>query len=148
LAAPDTGPGSLASSTGETETRVRALSPIAGCLLTDLGGVARDPASQIWAGLQDAAADVHARASFVPLPKKTAPAAIVNSLVASRCDVILAVGAAPVAAVKAVAAKAPAGVRFAVPGKPTGALAGFAPTRESTRTVVAELFADLPKDVS
>jgi hypothetical protein len=121
---------------------------VAGCLLTDLGGVSRDPASQIWAGLQDAASDVHARASFVPLPKKTAPAAIVNSLVASRCDVILAVGDAPVAAVKAVAAKAPAGVRFAVPGESTGTLAGFAPTRESTRALMTELFAHLPEHAS
>src|SRR4051812_8118634 len=80
IVAPDSSTGS-----GEPEQTVaheRAMSEMSGCLVTESTGVARKPASEVWAGLQDAAADAEARASFLPLLNAGSPQDQVNALLA------------------------------------------------------------------
>jgi hypothetical protein len=96
----------------------RSQSPFVSCLLTDQAGVGRAPASQVWAGMQDAAAETGTRANFLPVIGKAGTgnaAGYLNTLLAQRCNVVAAVGAAPSAAMAAAAAKHPT-TRFLVVG--------------------------------
>jgi hypothetical protein len=88
----------------------RSQSPFVSCLLTDQAGVGRAPASQVWAGIQDAAAATGTRANFLPVIGKAGrgnATGYLNTLLAQRCNVVAAVGTAPSAAVAAVAAMHP-----------------------------------------
>ncbi|MEU7905921.1 hypothetical protein [Actinoplanes sp. NPDC049118] len=89
----------------ERERRYRAETA---CLLTGEGGVRGTPAAAVWAGMQRASLESLVKVSFVAVrgPQTAGNAATyLGGLVQSRCDLLLAVDAAPVAAV---AASAPA----------------------------------------
>jgi hypothetical protein len=98
--------------------RARPYLEYTGCLLTDQQGIAGAAARPAWAGLQDASLATHAKVQYLPvMGEQTEGNALpyLASLVQRRCAVIVAVGPAPVQAVKAVAGKYPA-VRFVVVG--------------------------------
>jgi hypothetical protein len=106
------------ASSAKVVVDARSQAPFGSCLLTDQGGVGRAPASQVWAGMQDAAAATNTRASFLPVVGKASTKNAVtylNTLFAEHCAVVAAVGTAPVAAVTT-AAGAHSGTRFVVLG--------------------------------
>lgn len=81
--------------------RVRQYTNVRACLLTGAGGVAQGPAAQAWAGMEDASASTRAMVSYLPVSGPSTEAAAVPyvaTLVQRQCRVIVAVGAAPVAA--------------------------------------------------
>jgi hypothetical protein len=124
-----------------TVARERALSPVSACLLTDTTGVSSSPASDVWRGVQDAAAAAKVRATFLPLVRTGSPQDEINALLAQKCSVILGVGNKAVAAVTTASSGAHPGVQFAVTGPgPRGAV-GFAPTRDGAHAAVAPLLA-------
>jgi hypothetical protein len=125
-----------------TVARVRALSPTSGCLLTDPGGVTRAPASEVWAGLQDAGAATKSRVSFLPLVAKVPARDQLNALIAQRCNVVLAIGQNAITTVRAAVGQEPSSVRFAVAGDAAGKVSGFDPTRAGARSVAAKLLAE------
>jgi hypothetical protein len=132
-------------SSERTVAHQRALSELSGCLLTEAAGVSRKPASDVWAGLQAAAGDAKARATFLPLSTAGSPQDQVNGLLAQRCTVIVAVGRGPADAVRSAAADKPAGVRFAAAGgdSPGPDVEMFEATREGAQSVTAALFAEV-----
>jgi basic membrane lipoprotein Med (substrate-binding protein (PBP1-ABC) superfamily) len=88
------------------------------CLLTDAHGLAGTQAAQAWAGMQAASLATHAKVEYLPVAgaQTTGTARpYLASLVQRRCNVVIAVGAAPVAAVAADARQFKS-VRFAVVG--------------------------------
>jgi hypothetical protein len=88
------------------------------CLLTDAHGLAGTQASQAWAGMQAASLATHAKVEYLPVAgAQTTGTALpyLASLVQRRCNVVVAVGAAPVSAVAADARQFRS-VRFAVVG--------------------------------
>jgi hypothetical protein len=88
------------------------------CLLTDAHGLAGTQASQAWAGIQAASLATHVRAEYLPvIGAQTTGTALpyLASLVQRHCNVVIAVGAAPVSAVTADAHQFTS-VRFAVIG--------------------------------
>lgn len=95
--------------------RAQAFIDYTACLLTDSSGLT-GPAAAIWAGMHDASASTHARVEYLSLAgAQTAANAqpYLAGLAQSKCAVIYATGAAPIAAVKPVAHQFPR-VRFAV----------------------------------
>ena len=88
------------------------------CLLTDAQGVAGPGAAPVWAGMQDASAQTHAKVEYLsvsgPATRENAEP-FLASLVNRHCDVVLAVGPAQVAALRAVAPASPT-VGFVVIG--------------------------------
>ncbi|MFC0846015.1 BMP family ABC transporter substrate-binding protein [Streptomyces noboritoensis] len=104
---------------GPPDPRARQYKNVDACLLTgDKGVTEGTEGAPAWAGMQDASKSTHARVSFVPVTgeQTTANATpFVNSLIQRSCDVVVAVGKAPVAAAEA-AAKAHPKVRFVVVG--------------------------------
>ncbi|GAA0581295.1 BMP family ABC transporter substrate-binding protein [Streptomyces crystallinus] len=104
---------------GPPDPRARQYKNVDACLLTgDKGVTEGTEGAPVWAGLQDASQTTHARVNFVPVTgEQTAANAtpFVNSLIQRSCDVVVAVGKAPVAAAEA-AAKAHPKVRFVVVG--------------------------------
>lgn len=144
IAGSGTGSSNRSSEPANTVARVRALSPVSGCLLTDSRGVGRAPASEVWAGLQDAAAATKVRASFLPLTKAGAARDQVNGLIAQGCNLIIGVGIKPVAAISAIASSAPATVHLAVAGVAgSGRVEGFQATRTDTLASARGTFARL-----
>jgi len=106
-----------------TPPRARQYVDFDACLLTSSKGVAGDQAAQVWAGLQDASAATAVRVSFLPVVGQQTQAnasPYLAGLVARKCRLILAVDAAPVAAVGADAARYPS-VHFIVVGGPSTA---------------------------
>ncbi|HYS36730.1 MAG TPA: hypothetical protein VEO01_13995 [Pseudonocardiaceae bacterium] len=103
--------------------RARPYLDYTACLLTDAQGVAGAAARPVWAGMEDASLATHARVQYLAVagePTVANALPYLNSLLQRRCAVVVAVGAAQVAAVNADAAKYP-GVRFvAVGGPPAG----------------------------
>lgn len=88
------------------------------CLLTDGHGLAGAQAAQAWAGMQAASLATHAKVEYLPVAgAQTTGAALpyLASLVQRHCNVVVAVGSAPVSAVTADAARFKS-VRFAVVG--------------------------------
>jgi hypothetical protein len=88
--------------------RVRQYIDVKSCLLTGAGGVAAGQAAAAWAGMQDASLATRTMVSYQPVTgPATAPAALpyLASLAQRQCKVIVAVGAGPVAAVGADAAR-------------------------------------------
>ena len=112
-----TAPGSRAT----PPVRARQYLAFTACLLTDSRGVAGSPAAQVWAGMQDASLTTHAKAEYLPVYGSTAAAAqpYLASLVQRRCGMVLAVGAAQVAAVAADAGRYPQ-ARFVAISAATG----------------------------
>jgi basic membrane lipoprotein Med (substrate-binding protein (PBP1-ABC) superfamily) len=100
--------------------RARPYLDYTACLLTDGQGIAGVAARPVWAGLEDASLATHARVQYLAVVGESTVAnalPYLSSLVQRRCAVVVAVGAAQVAAVNAAAAKYP-GVRFVVVGGP------------------------------
>ncbi len=98
--------------------RARPYLEYTGCLLTDAQGIASEAARPVWAGLEDASLDTHAKVQYLPvMGDQTLGNALpyLSSLLQRKCSVVVAVGAAPVQAVNAVAGKYPT-VRFVVVG--------------------------------
>ena len=96
--------------------RARVYLEYTACLLTDQHGVAGSPARSVWDGMEDASLATHAQVQYdAVMGEQSLGNALpyLSSMVDRRCGVVLAVGAAPTAAVGAVAAKYP-GVRFVV----------------------------------
>jgi basic membrane lipoprotein Med (substrate-binding protein (PBP1-ABC) superfamily) len=88
------------------------------CLLTDAHGLAGTEAAQAWAGMQAASLATHAKVEYLPVAgAQTTGAArpYLASLVQRHCNVVIAEGAAQVAAVAADAGQFKS-VRFAVIG--------------------------------
>jgi hypothetical protein len=88
------------------------------CLLTDAHGLAGTQAAQAWAGMQSASLVTHTKVEYLPVAgaQTTGTARpYLASLVQRHCNVVIAVGAAPVSAVSADARQFKS-VRFAVVG--------------------------------
>lgn len=129
------------ASSEQTVAHQRALSEVSGCLLTEPRGVAQRPASEVWAGMQEAASEAGVRVSFLPLSKAGTPADQLNALIAQRCTVVVAVGATPVAAVGRASVGPQTGVRFAAAGTSAGQnVRRFDATRDGARSAIAALF--------
>jgi basic membrane lipoprotein Med (substrate-binding protein (PBP1-ABC) superfamily) len=89
------------------------------CLLTDSHGLSGQAAA-VWSAIQDATDTTHAQKQYRPVTgAQTAANAlpVLHALVRSGCNVVFAVGTAPVAAVKVGAAQYPK-TRFIVVGAP------------------------------
>jgi hypothetical protein len=83
--------------------RARVYTQFDACLLTDSNGVSGPAAAPVWAGMQAASLQTSGKVSFLAVyGADTAANAVpyVNTLVQRRCDLVIAVGAAEVAAVR------------------------------------------------
>jgi basic membrane lipoprotein Med (substrate-binding protein (PBP1-ABC) superfamily) len=88
------------------------------CLLTDEQGLADQRAVPVWAGMQDASLASRVKVQFLPATGAVTAADMspyLASLVQRHCDLIVAVGGLPVAAVTADAARYP-NARFVAVG--------------------------------
>jgi basic membrane lipoprotein Med (substrate-binding protein (PBP1-ABC) superfamily) len=88
------------------------------CLLTGSRGLAGPQAAQAWTGMQNASLATRAKVEYLEAmgPQTTAAALpYVTSLVQRNCDMIIAVGQAPVSAVSSDAGRYP-NVHFVVVG--------------------------------
>jgi basic membrane lipoprotein Med (substrate-binding protein (PBP1-ABC) superfamily) len=95
--------------------RARQYLAFTGCLLTDARGVSGG-AAPVWAGLGDASLKTRAKVQYLPVfGEQTTANAVpyLSSLIQRHCDVIFAVGDAPVAAAVAAAPGYPK-IRFVV----------------------------------
>ncbi|MDJ0383209.1 BMP family ABC transporter substrate-binding protein [Streptomyces sp. G-G2] len=98
--------------------RARQYTAFSACLLSDAQGVTGSQAAQIWAGMESASLETHAKVSSLPV---FGPATVgnavpyANTLVQRHCDVVVAVGDVQAAAVIQVASQAHK-VRFVVVG--------------------------------
>lgn len=121
-----------ASSTGDKPApRARQYAAFTQCLLTDAAGITSASAAPVWAGMQQTTASTVAKSQFLAIPSGTATTddgSYANTLIARRCDIILAAGVAPTHAVSAVAAANPTR-RFLVIGSitPAGNIAVIQP---------------------
>lgn len=99
-------------------TRGRVYSARRMCLLTGPEGLADPATAQVWGGLQDASLKSKVQVSYLSVagPDTAANAApYLASLAGGRCDLVLAVGSAPVGAVALDAPRFPQ-VKFLVVG--------------------------------
>ncbi|MEV7330774.1 hypothetical protein [Micromonospora sp. NPDC093244] len=106
---------------GEPEPRQRDYRAETACLLTGSGGVAAPEARPVWTGMQEASLATLVKVQFLEVdgPQTGENAeTFLASLVQSRCGVILAVGDAPVRAVRPTAARFPS-ARFVAFGAAT-----------------------------
>ncbi|GAB2962676.1 hypothetical protein GCM10027280_59410 [Micromonospora polyrhachis] len=102
----------------EPEPRARQYREVTACLLTDDQGVTGAEAAVVWAGMQDASLRTRAKVQFLQVDgAQTIDNArtYLGSLVQNRCDLVLAVGTAPVGAVRENAARFPS-ARFVTVG--------------------------------
>ncbi|GAB3150889.1 hypothetical protein GCM10027290_39140 [Micromonospora sonneratiae] len=102
----------------QPEPRARQYRDVTACLLTDERGVTGPEAAAVWAGMQEASLKTRAKVQFLEVDgAQTADNArtYLASLVQSRCNLVLAVGAAPVDAVRENADRFPA-ARFVTVG--------------------------------
>jgi basic membrane lipoprotein Med (substrate-binding protein (PBP1-ABC) superfamily) len=126
--------GCSAAGPAAPASRARAYASVKACLLTGAQGVAGSPATQVWAGMQDASLQTHAQVSYLAV---SGPATKANalpflwSLLVEHCNVVIASGSAEQAAALADAAKFPA-VRFVMAG-----LAGDGPVGGSNVSAVS-----------
>jgi hypothetical protein len=96
--------------------RARQYLAFSACLLTDAQGIAGPQAAPVWAGMRDASAATGARVEYFAVAgTQTTDNALpyLNGMLRRHCDVVLAVGSAPAAAVSASVSGWP-GVRFVV----------------------------------
>ena len=110
--------------------RARVYTDASACLLTDSAGVAGSLAAPVWAGMQSASVRTRTKVSYLAVYGDDSVAnavPYVNTLVQRKCDLVIAVGASEVGAVRQRAAAYPA-VRFAVLGSGAGGnIAAIAP---------------------
>lgn len=81
------------------------------CLLTGEKGVAAPEAAPVWAGMQDASLATRVKIQYLEVDGPQTPEnaeTYLASLAQSRCDLILAVGAAPTAGLRAASHRFPA----------------------------------------
>ncbi len=105
-------------------SRVRQYLNVKACLLTGAGGVTQGQAAAAWAGMRDASLATRTMVSYQPVvgpPTRAQALPYLASLAQRQCRVIVAVGAGPVAAVGADAARF-SQIRFVVvASRPSGA---------------------------
>ncbi|MEV7770027.1 BMP family ABC transporter substrate-binding protein [Kitasatospora sp. NPDC086791] len=128
----------------EPPARARQYAVTQACLLTDQQGVAAAEAAVVWGAMQDSSAATAAKVSSLPVIGDQSVGNAVpyaNTLVARKCDVVLAVGSTQVAAVTQIAPANPA-VRFLVVGdtEASGNVTVIAPGAQ-TRAKVSEALA-------
>ncbi|GIF09045.1 hypothetical protein Asi03nite_65830 [Actinoplanes siamensis] len=107
----------------DPEPRQREYRDATACLLTDEKGIAGPEAAPVWTAMSGASASSLVRVQYLAVagPQTAGNATTyLNSLANSKCGVVVAVGAAQVAAVPDVARTYPA-VRFATVGGGTAA---------------------------
>jgi len=124
-------------------SRARQYVDFDACLLTDSSGIGGPAAAPAWAGLQDASAATSVRVSFLPVvgPQTEANAVpYLGSLIARHCNVIVAVGPAPVAAVTAEAARYPTVPMVVVSADPSAS--------PSPRTQPGPVVSERPKNLT
>lgn len=93
------------------DPRTRVLANYTACLLTGPGGITTQPASAVWAGMQQATATTNERVTNQPVigaQSTSNAAAFINTLAVQQCKTIVAVGIAPTAAALARASAYPA----------------------------------------
>ncbi|MEV7228786.1 MULTISPECIES: hypothetical protein [Polymorphospora] len=98
----------------ESEPRAREYRDVTACLLTGASGVQSPEAAPIWSGMQDASVETLVKVQFLEVDgPQTAENAgtFLASLAQSRCDTVITVGDAPVAALQSIAPRFP-NVRF------------------------------------
>jgi basic membrane lipoprotein Med (substrate-binding protein (PBP1-ABC) superfamily) len=103
--------------------RARQYLSFKACLLTDAQGVAGKEAAPVWAGMEKASLKTRAKVQYLPAfgPATTANTQpYLRSLTQERCNVIVAVGAGPVAAAAAEAPENPKINFVIVAGNATG----------------------------
>lgn len=104
---------------GGPAPRARQYLTFKACLLTDSQGIAGKRAAPVWAGMNTASLETRVRIQYLPV---FGPATVANalpylsSLVQRRCDIIVAVGDAPMAAITTSARRYPKN-RFVVVGR-------------------------------
>ena len=101
-----------------TPPRARPYLSFTACLLTDGQGIAVAVARPVWDGMSDASLATRAKVQYLPSVGAVTVDGVrpyLASLVQRHCDVVVAVGTQPVAAVAADASAYPR-VRFAVVG--------------------------------
>jgi hypothetical protein len=90
--------------------RERRYRNVTACLLTDGEGITGRDAAPVWAGMQEMSLRTLARVQFVAVSGEQTPAnaaAYLAGLTQGSCDVVVAVGAAPVGAVAQNAGRSP-----------------------------------------
>ncbi|NUR71023.1 MAG: hypothetical protein HOU81_09390 [Hamadaea sp.] len=135
----------------EEEPRARQYRDVSACLLTDSAGISSSAAKPVWAGMQDASLKTLGQVRFLSIagPQDVSNGrTFVNSLVLSRCAVIVAAGKLPVETVTEVARESPhqkfvivvAGDQTPAPG--VGNVSVVSATGEdATRTAVSNAIA-------
>lgn len=90
---------------GPPDPRARQYKDVDACLLTDERGIVTGaPAAPVWEGMQAASSETRVRVTYVPVvgePSVDNARPFFNSLMQRKCDVVLAVGAPQVEAVRA-----------------------------------------------
>lgn len=112
------------------DPRARQYLDVTACLLTDDKGIAGAAAAPVWAGMQDASAATRAKVQYLAVAGEQTPqnaGTFLASLAQGRCTVIVAVGAAPVAAVEPTAKQFPK-LDFVVVGGKAGNVRAVAAT--------------------
>jgi hypothetical protein len=103
----------------ETDPRARVYTEANACLLTPADGVTGKDAAPVWAGMQQASLATRGKVQFLEVdgPQTAQNAATyLATLVAGKCDLVLAAGPGPNAAVAATASDHP-DVPFVVVGQ-------------------------------
>lgn len=111
----------LATGNSQPVPRARQYTASRACLLTDSHGITAAPAATVWAGMEDASLDTHAKVTYLAANGPATAAHAVpyaNSLIEQKCDVILAVGGPQAGAIAQVASRTPA-TTFVVVGSGT-----------------------------
>lgn len=111
------------------------------CLLTDAQGVAGKEAAPVWSGMEKASIKTRAKVQSLPAfgpPTMANTQPYLKTLISQRCDVIITVGAGPMASVVA-AAQAHPKTRFIVIGEAPAAqnLAVVAPDSKDVSAAIS-----------
>ena len=127
--------------------RARVYTDFSACLLTDANGVSSAAAAPVWAGMQAASLKTSGKVSYLAVSGPDTPAnavPYVNTLVQRRCNLVLAVGPAEVAAVRTQAPTFSA-VRFVVvePGTGAGSSANVSTVEQSSDSSVSSSIEEL-----
>lgn len=127
---------------GGPAPRARQYLAFTACLLTDSRGLASAQAARVWQGMQDASLATRAKVEYLPVmsgDSAGAAAPYVASLLQRHCDVVVATGAAQVAAVSVAAPEYPA-VEFVAVG-PAATVPHVTTVRAAAGRVRAEVAA-------
>lgn len=136
----------IAGGPSPAPARARQYTAAQACLLTGSRGITSPQAAPVWAGMEDASLDTHAKVSYLPAygPANSGNTArYASSLVQRHCDVILAVGTAPVQAIKRIAPRTPKTRFIVIGGTPTIAPGSNFTTTTGTRGQVKQVLEEL-----